>query len=108
MRWTSAPKKPRKSHKVYRNKGNTTVTNLTWRKLIGSAAFGRGMVQALSGRPFDYGWLDKNDASAWDYERGRMFGIATRNAPIVLKIKAKVTNAAIYTVVESYRRGDFR
>jgi hypothetical protein len=63
--------------------------------IMATPAFARGLRDARSGRPFDAGYGGGNVDSAWNYERGRCFGmIAPRRMP--LWIGGKINPAAVH------------
>lgn len=64
--------------------GNSERHQMTWKQLLGAAAFIRGFKEVRAGKPFDY---DRPPSDGWSYERGRLFGVV-RSMGKALRITA--------------------
>lgn len=52
----------------------TRTKNTTFKSVMTTAAFNRGVKEARTGKPFDYDAYEKTN-DQWAYERGRQFGL---------------------------------
>lgn len=79
-------------------RGNTRTTPITWKSLLGAAAFGKGFNEVRKGKPFDDTSIKSHHQ--WNYERGRLFGCLYTGQ---IKSGRNVLTAAIYAAVEAFR-----
>ena len=86
----------RKSGKSLGTKGNSEIYTMTWKQLLGSAAFVKGFNEIRKGKPFNYD-LTHN---AWSYERGRLFGAVYTGK---IKDGNRVLKTAIYAAAEAFQ-----
>ncbi len=74
--------------------GQIKTRNVTFKSIMRTAAFMRGVREARAGLPMDYEAYDneRTTDNRWNYERGRQFGLLYRGA---VKDKARVRWDAI-------------
>ncbi len=78
--------------------GNKRTVPITWKSLLGAAAFKRGFNEVKKGKPFDADGLRLHEQ--WHYERGRLFGVLYNGQ---LKNGRYVLTAAIMACAEAFR-----
>lgn len=86
-----------RKHKSLGREGNSERYEMTWKQLLGAAAFVRGFKEVRAGKPFDY---DRPPSDGWSYERGRLFGVVYSGK---IKEGNRVLAAAIYAAAEAFR-----
>ena len=69
--------------------GQIKTVNVTYKSILRSAAFMRGVREARAGIPMDYSAYENepNTRNRWKYERGRQFGLIYKGP---IKDKARV------------------
>jgi hypothetical protein len=62
--------------------GQIKTVNVTYKSILRSAAFMRGVREARAGIPMDYSAYENepNTRNRWKYERGRQFGLIYKGA----------------------------
>ncbi len=87
----------RRKRKSLGKEGNSERYTMTWKQLLGAAAFVRGFKEVRAGKPFDY---DRPPNDSWSYERGRLFGVVYSGK---IKEGNRVLTAAIYAAAEAFQ-----
>ena len=85
--------------------GQITTRGVSFKSVLGSAAFMRGVREARAGIPMDYNAYDNegDTRKRWNYERGRQFGLVY-SGPV--KDGNRVRWEAIHAVRDAKNRGD--
>lgn len=84
--------------KVVTKSGNKHSVPITWKSLLGAAAFKKGFNEVKKGKPFNSDCLPTHHH--WHYERGRLFGIIYSGQ---IKNGRHVLTAAIMACAEAFR-----
>lgn len=84
--------------KTVTTSGNKTTVPVSWKSILGAAAFGKGFQEVRKGKPFNSDRIPPG--KDWHYERGRLFGVIYTGQ---IKAGRTILAAAIYTFAAAYR-----